>query len=38
MKFLLWYVENKLNWLMADGTDCITHIMEEHGGEGVHAQ
>ena len=20
---------------MADGTDCIAHIMEEHGGEGV---
>ena len=38
MKFLLWCVENKPNWLTADGTDCIAHIMEEHGGEGVHAQ
>ena len=37
MKFLLWCVENKPNWLTADGTDCIAHIMEEHGGEGVHA-
>ena len=35
MKFLLWCVENKPNWLAADGTDCIAHIMEEHGGEGV---
>ena len=35
MKFLLWCVENKPNWLMADGTDCIAHIMEEHAGEGV---
>ena len=38
MKFLLWCVENKPNWLMANGTDHIAHIMEEHGGEGVHAQ
>ena len=38
MKFLLWCVENKPNWLMADGTDHIAHIMEEHGGEGVCAQ
>ena len=38
MKFLLLCVENKPNWLMADGTDHIAHIMEEHGGEGVHAQ
>ena len=38
MKFLLWCVENKPNWLMADGTDCIASIMEEHGGEGVCAQ
>ena len=38
MKFLLWCVENKPNWLTADGTDHIAHIMEEHGGEGVHAQ
>ena len=29
---------NKPNWLMADGTDHIAHIMEEHGGEGVHAR
>ena len=38
MKFLLWCVGHKPNWLMADGTDHIAHIMEEHGGEGVHAQ
>ena len=38
MKFLLWCVENKPNWLMAHGTDYIAHIMEEHGGEGVCAQ
>ena len=38
MKFILWHVENKPNWLMADGTDCIATIMEEHGGEGLHAQ
>ena len=38
MKFLLWCVGNKPNWLMANGRDCIAHIMEEHGGEGVHAQ
>ena len=38
MKFLLWCVENKPSWLMANGTDHIAHIMEEHGGEGVHAQ
>ena len=38
MKFLLWCVENKPNWLMADGTDHIAHIMEEHGEEGVHAR
>ena len=37
MKFLLWCVENKTNWLTANGTDRIAHIMEEHGGEGVHA-
>ena len=37
MKFLLWCGENKPNWLMADGTDHIAHIMDEHGGEGVHA-
>ena len=35
MKILLWCVENEPNWLMADGTDRIAHIMEEHGGEGV---
>ena len=35
--FLLWCVGNKPNWLMANGTDCIAHIMEEHGGESVHA-
>ena len=35
MKFLWWCVENKPNWLMANGTDHIAHIMEEHGGEGV---
>ena len=38
MKFLLWCVENKPNWLMANETDHIAHIMEEHGGEGVCAQ
>ena len=38
MKFLPWCVENKPNWLMADRTDHIGHIMDEHGGEGVHAQ
>ena len=38
MKYLWWCVENKPNWLMADGTDHIAHIMEEHGWEGVHAQ
>ena len=38
MKFLLWCGENKPNWLTADGTDCIAHIMEEHGGKGVCAQ
>ena len=37
MKFLLWCVENKPNGLTADGTDHIAHIMEENGGEGVHA-
>ena len=37
MKFLLWCVENKPNWLTADGTDHIALILEEHGGEGVHA-
>ena len=37
MKFLLWSVENKPNWFTANGTDHIAHIMEEHGGEGVHA-
>ena len=37
IKFLLWCVENKLNWLTANGTDHIAHIIEEHGGEGVHA-
>ena len=31
MKFLLWCVENKPNWLMADGTDCIAHVMEGRG-------
>ena len=38
IKFLLWCVGNKPNWLMADGTYHIAHIMEEHDGEGVHAQ
>ena len=38
MKFLLWCVENKRNWLTADGTDRNAHIKEEHGGEGVCAQ
>ena len=38
MKFLLWCGENKPNWLTANGTDHIAHIMEEHGGEGVCAQ
>ena len=37
MKFLLWCVENKPNWLTTDGTYHIAHIMEENGGEGVHA-
>ena len=32
MKFLLWSVDNKPNWLTANGTDRIAHIMEEHGG------
>ena len=38
IKFLLWCVGNKPNWMMADGTYHIAHIMEEHGGEGVRAQ
>ena len=38
MKFILWCGENKPNWLMANGTDHIARIMEEHGGEGVHTQ
>ena len=38
IKFLLWCVGNKPNWLTADGGDHIAHIMEEHGGEGAHAQ
>ena len=38
IKFLVWCVGNKPNWLMDDGRDCIAHIMEEHGGEGVCAQ
>ena len=37
IKFLVWCVWNKPNWLTDDGRDCIAHIMEEHGGEGVHA-
>ena len=35
IKFLLWCVGNKPNWLVANGRDCIAHIMEEHGGEGA---
>ena len=38
IKFLLWFVGNKPNWLTANGRDRIAHITEEHGGEGVHAQ
>ena len=38
MKFLLWCGETKPNWLMANGTNHIAHIMDEHGGEGVRAQ
>ena len=38
IKFLVWCVRNKPNWLTDDGRDQIAHIMEEHGGEGVHAQ
>ena len=37
IKFLVWCVGNKPNWLTDDGRDCIAHIMEEHGGEDVHA-
>ena len=33
IKFLLWCVGHKPNWLTADGRDCIAHMMEEHGGE-----
>ena len=35
IKFLVWCVGNKPNWLMDDGRDQIAHITEEHGGEGV---
>ena len=35
IKFLLWCVGNKPNWLMDDGRNRIAHITEEHGGEGV---
>ena len=38
IKFLVWCVGNKPNWLTDNGRDHIAHIMEEHGGEGVHAQ
>ena len=38
IKFLVWCAGNKPNWLMDNGRDCIAHITEEHGGEGVHAQ
>ena len=37
IKFLVWCVGNKPNWLMDDGRDQIAHIIEEHGGEGVRA-
>ena len=37
IKFLVWCVGNKPNWLTGDGRDRIAHIMGEHGGEGVHA-
>ena len=38
IKFLVWSVGNKPNWLTDDGRDQIAHITEEHGGEGVRAQ
>ena len=38
IKFLVWCVGNKPNWLMDNGRDQIAHITEEHGGEGVRAQ
>ena len=38
IKFLVWCVGNKPNWLTDDGRDCIAHITEEHGGECVHAR
>ena len=38
IKFLVWCVGNKPNWLTDDGRDQIAHITEEHGGEGVFAQ
>ena len=38
IKFLVWCVGNKPNWLTDDGRDQIAHIQEEHGGEGVRAR
>ena len=38
IKFLVWCVGNKPNWLTDNGRDHTAHIMEEHGGEGVCAQ
>ena len=38
IKFLVWCVGNKPNWLTDNGRDQIAHITEEHGGEGVHAR
>ena len=38
IKFLVWCVGNKPNWLMDDGRDHIAHITEKHGGKGVHAR
>ena len=38
IKFLVWCVENKPNWLTDNGRGRIAHITEEHGGEGVRAQ
>ena len=37
IKFLVWCVGNKPNWLTDNGRDQIAHITEEHGGEGVRA-
>ena len=35
IKFIVWCARNKRNWLTDDGRDCIVHITEKHGGEGV---